>query len=106
MISLYLCSDVFSECNIPSVLLEYTVANCKDEGLTSVPTNLPPDIKELDLSYNRLSRLDANVFLRYKYLEHLMLDNNVRVLNETAFIGLSLLKYLSLSNNYLNVSDP
>ncbi|CAG2188442.1 unnamed protein product [Mytilus edulis] len=106
MISLYLCSAVFSECNITSDLLQYTVANCKDKGLTSVPTNLPPDIKKLDLSFNRLSRLDANVFLRYQYLEHLMLDNNViRVLHKTAFIGLSLLKYLSLSNNYLNVSD-
>lgn len=106
MISLYLCSAVFSECNITSDLLEYTVANCKDKGLTSVPTNLPPDIKKLDLSFNRLSRLDANVFLRYQYLEHLMFDNNViRVLHKTAFIGLSLLKYLSLSNNYLNVSD-
>ncbi|CAC5366386.1 unnamed protein product [Mytilus coruscus] len=87
-------------------MLGHKEAQCNHQGLTSVPINLPPDIKNLDLSYNRLTRLDANVFLRYKYLEHLMLDNNViRLLHEKAFNGLSLLKYLSMSNNYLNITE-
>ncbi|CAC5394175.1 unnamed protein product [Mytilus coruscus] len=79
-------------------------AQCKDQGLTSVPINLPPDIKKLDLSYNRLTRLGPNSFHRYKYLEHLILDNNLmNFLGAKAFIGLSLLRLLSMVRNQLNV---
>ncbi|CAC5366385.1 unnamed protein product [Mytilus coruscus] len=87
-------------------MLGYKETQCREQGLTSVPINLPPEIKKLDLSSYKLTRLDANIFLRYKYLEHLMLDNNViRLLHEKAFNGLSLLIYLSLFNNYLNITE-
>ncbi|VDH89160.1 toll-like receptor 4 [Mytilus galloprovincialis] len=106
LIPVYLCKTVFSKCNITSDISGHKEAQCKHQGLTSVPINLPPDIKKLDLSYNNLTRLDANVFLKYKYLENLMLDNNdIRLLHEKAFNGLYLLKYLSLSKNYLNVTE-
>ncbi|CAG2213962.1 unnamed protein product [Mytilus edulis] len=80
-------------------------ALCKYQGYTSVPRNLPRDIKKLDLSYNRLTSLDADEFYRYKYLEELIIDSNViRMLHSNAFYGLSLLRHLSLSKNNLDVS--
>ncbi|XP_052101314.1 toll-like receptor 4 [Mytilus californianus] len=97
---------VFAKCNITLNMLGYKEALCKYQGFTSVPMDLPPDIKKLDLSYNRLTRLDANGFHRYKYLEYLIIDNNdIRWLHTTAFCSLSLLRHLSLSRNYLNVSE-
>ncbi|CAG2244848.1 unnamed protein product [Mytilus edulis] len=106
IISIYLCKTVFSKCNITLDILGHKEANCKDQGLTTVPINLARDINKLDLSYNKLTRLDANIFLRYKYLEQLMLDNNaISLLHKKAFNGLSLLSYLSMSNNNLNLSE-
>ncbi|CAG2244849.1 LRRC4 [Mytilus edulis] len=106
MIPVYLCQTVFSKCNITSDILGYKEAQCKHQRLTSVPINLPPDIKKLDLSFNNLTKLDANIFLRYTYLEKLLLNNNIiRQLNEKAFNGLSSLKYLSMSKNYLNITE-
>ncbi|XP_076101016.1 toll-like receptor 4 [Mytilus galloprovincialis] len=99
-------STVFAKCNITLNMLGYKEASCKHQGFTLVPMDLPPDIKKLDLSYNRLTRLDSNGFLRYKYLEYLLIHNNdIRWLHTTAFSSLSLLRHLSLSRNYLNVSE-
>ncbi|CAG2220716.1 unnamed protein product [Mytilus edulis] len=87
-------------------MLGYKEAQCKHRGLTAVPINLPIDIKQLDLSYNNLTRLDANIFLRYTYLEKILIDNNnIKKLNAKAFNGLSSLKYLFMSNNYLNITE-
>ncbi|XP_076102084.1 toll-like receptor 4 [Mytilus galloprovincialis] len=106
IISIYLCKTVFSKCNITLDILGHKEANCKDQGLTTVLIHLARDINKLDLSYNKLTRLDANIFLRYKYLEQLMLDNNaISLLHKKAFNGLSLLSYLSMSNNNLNLSE-
>ncbi|XP_052101313.1 toll-like receptor 4 [Mytilus californianus] len=97
---------VYAECNITLNMFGYKEALCKHQGFTSIPEDLPPDIKKLDLSYNRLTRLDDNGFHRYKYLENLIIDNNdIRLLHTKAFCGLSLLRHLSLSKNYLNVSE-
>ncbi|CAC5381409.1 unnamed protein product [Mytilus coruscus] len=86
-------------------MLGHKEAMCKYQGFTSVPMNLPPDIKKLDLSYNRLARLDSDGFYRYKYLEDLIIDHNgIRMLHSKAFHGLSLLRHLSLSKNNLDVS--
>ncbi|VDI27378.1 Hypothetical predicted protein [Mytilus galloprovincialis] len=99
-------STVFAKCNITLNMLGYKEASCKHQGFTLVPMDLPPDIKKLDLSYNRLTRLYSNGFLRYKYLEYLLIDNNdIRWLHTTAFSSLSFLRHLSLSRNYLNVSE-
>lgn len=65
---------VFAKCNITLNMLGHKEAMCKYQGFTSVPMNLPPDIKKLDLSYNRLARLDSDGFYRYKYLEDLIID--------------------------------
>ncbi|CAC5394176.1 unnamed protein product [Mytilus coruscus] len=104
IILVYLYTTVHAQCNITLNTLEDKEADCTYQGFTSVPTNLPPDLKKLDLSYNRLTRLGDNSFHRYKYLEHLILDNNVIIfLDPKAFTGLSLLRRLSMVKNQLNV---
>ncbi|XP_052099166.1 toll-like receptor 3 isoform X2 [Mytilus californianus] len=104
IILVYPYTTVHAQCNITLNTLEDKEADCKHQGFTSVPTNLPPDLKILDLSYNRLTRLGDNSFHRYKYLEQLILDNNImNFLDAKAFTGLSLLRRLSMVKNQLNV---
>ncbi|CAC5374828.1 unnamed protein product [Mytilus coruscus] len=101
----YTCLSIYnvhSKCNITLNILGDKEADCKHRGFTSVPINLPPDLKKLDLSYNRLTRLGDNSFQKYKYLEHLILDNNViNFLDAKALTGL---RRLSMVRNQLNVS--
>ncbi|CAC5423921.1 unnamed protein product [Mytilus coruscus] len=97
-------TTVHTKCKITLNILGEKEADCTYQGFTSVPTNLPPDLKKLDLSSNRLTRLGANSFHRYKYPAHLLLDNNIiSYLDAKAFIGLTLLRQLSMVRNQLSI---
>ncbi|BFZ00790.1 hypothetical protein BsWGS_03829 [Bradybaena similaris] len=70
--------------------------------LTSVPQDLPRNIVDLNLATNDIQTLTANSFLRYGCLEHLVLSyNNISVIEDGAFNGLSRLRVLDLSNNLI-----
>ncbi|XP_052100828.1 toll-like receptor 1 [Mytilus californianus] len=95
------------QCDI--VLTESTerkvkIANCKNIGLTKVPTFLPNDINILDLSENNIKNLSNYDFERYRILEKLIIKKNkLHHIEEKSFVGLNRLKFLDMSENKLNL---
>ncbi|KAF6777968.1 hypothetical protein AHF37_02283, partial [Paragonimus kellicotti] len=51
-------------------------ANCQRRGLTSVPSDLPSELMELNLAHNELEYLNETSFKHYPNLRKLVLDNN------------------------------
>ena len=51
-------------------------AFCNSRGLTGIPTDLPADIKSLNVAHNHIESLDSDVFYKYPDLESLDLNNN------------------------------
>ncbi|XP_033751818.1 leucine-rich repeat-containing G-protein coupled receptor 5-like [Pecten maximus] len=78
--------------------------NCRMKNLTSVPQDLPVDIRELDLRMNNISTLPDYVFKRYQNLENLRLTSNVLVeMSDNALFGLGRLRELYLDGNKLEI---
>ncbi|XP_071174724.1 uncharacterized protein [Mytilus edulis] len=65
------------------------VANCENQGLTSVPRNLSRDIQELIFSQNLIDILKNNSFINYTNM-----DIYIYEIHEDAFAGLNSLKVL------------
>ena len=77
-----------------------TVAICKGQGLTRIPSDLSAELQELDLSFNRLEVLSNHAFLPYPKLERLRLNNNhIYNVSDLAFEGLNKLRSLNISYN-------
>eukprot|EP00042_Codosiga_hollandica_P030943 m.183488 g.183488 ORF g.183488 m.183488 type:complete len:537 (-) comp53500_c1_seq3:33-1643(-) len=75
---------------------------CANLTLAQVPSCLPTNITELDLSMNGLTSLEANVFAMFASLENLTLaQNDLTIIQPNAFAGLSSLLNLNLSYNSL-----
>ncbi|XP_036036797.1 leucine-rich repeat-containing protein 17 isoform X2 [Onychomys torridus] len=76
--------------------------DCKRKELKKVPSNIPPDIVKLDLSYNKISQLRPKEFEDVHELKKLNLSSN-----GIGFIdpGLTHLEELDLSNNSLQNFD-
>ena len=95
---------VFTKCIIIHNQQGYKEAHCIDQGLTSVPTNLPQDIWKLDLSYNNITIIRGFEFNKYRCLHDLNMNRNVlEYLEPSAFNGLRLLRRLSMSRNNLQL---
>ncbi|XP_030832118.1 toll-like receptor 3 [Strongylocentrotus purpuratus] len=66
--------------------LSLKAAYCSHKGFRSVPTDLLPDLRRLQLDYNLLTTLTNETFERYPSLRELDLgDNNISRIDEGAF---------------------
>lgn len=77
----------------------------EDNMLTSVPSPLPPNLEQLHLSKNQISKIPAGVFSGKKHLMLLNLKGNKLqddALTEVNLKGLSGLVQLNLAKNQLN----
>lgn len=77
--------------------------DCRNRGLTEVPTNIPEDIVHLDLSHNSIRHLKPKEFQLARSLKTLNLSsNNMEHLDTASMTGLLRLRKLDLSNNLLH----
>lgn len=77
--------------------------DCRNKGLTEVPTGIPDDVVQLDLSHNAIHHLKAKEFQSAKSLKSLNLsNNNMEHLDTGSMSGLLHLRELDLSNNLLH----
>lgn len=89
-----------TKCNI--YLFPKSRIDCQNKELAKVPTDIPPDVLEIDLSRNKIKQLSARNFMTFQELETLNLSNNaLTYIHSAAFVGLLRLKELDLSQNYL-----
>lgn len=59
-----------------------------------------PELRRLDLSWNRIAQIDANAFSGLKHLKRLHLDRNcLTFVDETTFRGVDALTNLTISHN-------
>ncbi|XP_057614535.1 leucine-rich repeat-containing protein 17 [Chionomys nivalis] len=80
--------------------------DCRRKELKKVPSNIPPDIVKLDMSYNKISQLRPKEFEDVHELKKLNLSSNgIEFIDPAAFLGLTHLEELDLSNNSLQNFD-
>ncbi|XP_062917144.1 relaxin receptor 2 isoform X1 [Mobula hypostoma] len=80
--------------------------SCEDAGLLTVPT-VSSNVLILDLSFNNLTTLTDEMFIRYRELDILMLQfNSISSISSKAFSGLSKLRKLFLSHNCITDLEP
>ena len=100
-------SLAIASCNItrhPLYLSDYTDGyyTRKYARLTSVPSDIPSDATQVDISSNELSELESNVFRGIPLCLDLHLGYNlIAQIDDDAFAGLSLLEVLNLNYNRL-----
>ncbi|KAM9713043.1 uncharacterized protein ACNS7B_023364 [Menidia menidia] len=79
-----------------------TTAICVANKLTQIPKDLPPTVTTIDLTLNRLSRIQPSDFPFLPVLKRLDLNQNkISQIDRGAFSGLSSLQKLNLNNNKL-----
>ena len=84
------------------VLISGVKADCSHRQLNVVPSNLPSNIQEVDLSYNNLTELSNDSFNQYRDLEEVCLSHNkIWKLESGTFQSLSSLQVLYLDNNII-----
>ncbi|CAH1240302.1 TLR1 [Branchiostoma lanceolatum] len=75
-------------------------ATCSNGGLTQIPSNLPHNLTNLDLSNNDIQAIRNNSFSSLHFLEVLNFGrNNLSVIEPAAFYNLSRLKNLAINDN-------
>lgn len=90
-------------CPLPCTCTGTTV-DCRDSGLTYVPTNLPPSTTEIRLEQNQISSIPSHSFKNLKNLTRLDLSKNIITeIQPKAFLGLHNLHTLVLYGN--NITD-
>ncbi|XP_062613229.1 slit homolog 1 protein-like isoform X1 [Saccostrea cucullata] len=79
-----------------------TNVDCSSKGLTSVPTGIPAETRNITLASNQISRIENDSFKGLTALQYLFLENNQlsRIADKT-FILLPNLKTLFLSSNQI-----
>nr|AKN63433.1 toll-like receptor 2b [Miichthys miiuy] len=88
----------FSQCQS----CEQTSCDCSQQNLRQVPAAPSKPITELDLSFNRLKKINKNDFVAYSSLRSLIINNNIiKMIQEQAFVPLTNLVKLDLSSNRL-----
>ncbi len=101
-------THIVSACKICECVKESDIywVNCIGKNLTSIPQDIPPNTKRLDLSRNELKVLPARAFSELKHLGYLNLAyNNLSILDALSFDGLSHLKILIIRNNSLSFTN-
>ena len=74
----------------------------RHQGLTEVPTDIPPDVISVDIRYNGISKIKQNAFSQLSQcMTLIMYGNGLSEVEPGAFNGLSSLGYLGLGNNRL-----
>ncbi|XP_062595444.1 leucine-rich repeat-containing protein 3-like [Saccostrea cucullata] len=77
-----------------------TYVSCDSRGLTEVPTNIPTDTCQLDLSYNKITTIQDNAFASLYNLRELDLyGNEITTIQDNVFASLYNLRKLDLANN-------
>ena len=72
------------------------------QGLTAIPTDIPTDALEVYIWFNRITRIETNVFARLSQCIVLQLvSNQITEVESGAFNGLRVLTILYLSKNNL-----
>ncbi|XP_044736880.1 lutropin-choriogonadotropic hormone receptor [Chrysoperla carnea] len=90
------CVETTIQCKCSTDLLEVT---CRDGGLTSVPTSLPPTLLKLDLTTNNITTIVERAFQDTPELEDLILsENKIEHIHPYGFIGIPKLKKLVFQN--------
>ncbi|XP_039295282.1 lutropin-choriogonadotropic hormone receptor [Nilaparvata lugens] len=83
----------------PACVVQGGDALCRGAALTKIPTNLPQAIVKLDLTSNNITELGDNAFVELPQLEELILgDNKISKIHPRAFSANPRLKRLSLQN--------
>lgn len=94
------------ECRID---IEHRTADCSGLQMTNISDILncvPMNTKELNLSNNNLNEIPSGFFIRFPYMENLILDNNrIVYLKSGSFKGLSQLDNLSVRFNLLSHNE-
>ncbi|XP_046556584.1 toll-like receptor 4 [Haliotis rubra] len=91
---------------LPAPQLGGVRADCQNLNLTSVPDNLPPNTVSLDLSWNNITVLIDNAFVRLPRLLSLTIAySQVSRLETNAFKGLTRLLSLHLHHNNLQLDN-
>ena len=74
----------------------------RHQGLTEVPTDIPPDVISVDIRYNGISKIKQNAFSQLSQCRTLiMYGNGLSEVEPGAFNGLRSLVYLGLGTNRL-----
>ncbi|XP_078678017.1 uncharacterized protein LOC144914261 isoform X2 [Branchiostoma floridae x Branchiostoma belcheri] len=101
LIILKVLGSTAASCSITKVTGSLT-ANCSDQGLTSVPQNLPTGVTHLHLQNNLITKLNQSDFSQYGNLTNLDLGNNdISEIQAGTFYPTPELRTLSLSHNKL-----
>ncbi|NP_999671.1 toll-like receptor Tlr1.2 precursor [Strongylocentrotus purpuratus] len=80
---------------------EQKEADCSDRGLDSIPQNLPDDIEELDLKFNKITFILSSSFMRYPLIQVLdFSSNDIRMIESASFYPLKELNRLDLPFNH------
>uniref|UniRef100_A0A182NT04 LRRNT domain-containing protein n=1 Tax=Anopheles dirus TaxID=7168 RepID=A0A182NT04_9DIPT len=80
--------------------------NCSHRALTEIPTGLPSNVVQLDLSHNNLKRLNVEAFQNCTGLQQLLLAGNViEQFDKELLLKLDKLDLLDLSSNQLSHLD-
>lgn len=93
--------DVTTSCH--TYLFPQFRMDCRNRGLSEVPTGIPEDIVHIDLSHNSISHLRARDFQGARSLRTLNVsNNNMERIDTASLFGLLHLRELDLSNNNLH----
>ncbi|XP_023931592.1 leucine-rich repeat-containing protein 4C-like [Lingula anatina] len=78
--------------------------NCSNSKLYGVPMDIPANVTDIDLSYNRITRIRSGNFAHLRNLSRLNLsDNRIGSLELGAFVDVPNLRVLNLRSNYLRM---
>ncbi|XP_069803727.1 leucine-rich repeat-containing protein 38 [Dendropsophus ebraccatus] len=93
-------------CPSVCVCLDYHTIDCRDQGLPSLPSLFPLDIRKLLAANNHIQSIPGDLFLFYADLVYLDLRNNsLTSLEEGTFSSSTRLVFLDLSYNNLTQLD-
>ena len=70
-------------------------------GVTEIPTDIPPDVVEVDIYSNKITTFEANTFSQLSLCTHLLLGPSISEIEPGAFNGLTALTELTLNFNRL-----
>ena len=73
----------------------------RNDGLTEIPTDIPPNVIEVYISSKQITTIRANVLLQLSQCKYLSLGRNISDIEPGAFEGLTSLTNLSLGYNRL-----
>ncbi|ELU10116.1 hypothetical protein CAPTEDRAFT_187281 [Capitella teleta] len=103
--AVYITAKIFLLCSAlcSSVKCQPFLFLREHAGLTEIPTDIPLDVRAIILSQNLITNIGPKAFSKFKSLIALSIEsNNINVIHDDAFDGLTNLTSLQLSNNKLD----